>query len=181
MISVVIHDTFSSDSGSASGSSSAFSLTGKAISPNIMINAVRIMTWTISDLLTSNICCAGIMERNNKMVINPLGATNSRGFRGKREIFNWIIRKTKIIATIPAASSKVWVFSTSAVSSRKPNRIKNKARTRKAISMVISLNFWSSTCNSSGCSFFIHFKRLNLCRFPINSPKVSINISEGRL
>ena len=36
----------------------------------------------MSDLLTSEIVCVGSIERNSKMVMSPLGATNNKGCNG---------------------------------------------------------------------------------------------------
>lgn len=74
------------------------------------------ITWIISDWFTSEIVCVGSMERNSKMVISPLGATNNNGCKGSLESLSCIVRKMKIKNTIAKAQINVSAFNTSLVS-----------------------------------------------------------------
>lgn len=56
------------------------------------------------------------MERNSKMVISPLGATNNNGCKGSLESLSWINRKAKMKKTMAKAKIKVSAFNTSLVS-----------------------------------------------------------------
>ena len=90
------------------------------------------------------------MDRNNNMVIKPLGAINNKGRACSLSIFKNRNRIRNILIVIAIAQTMVPGFSISLVLIRKPKSKKNKARIKKVISVVISLNFRTSMFNISG-------------------------------
>ena len=85
------------------------------MSPTIIIKAVNIITWVTRDLFTRGIARTGSMERNSRIVISPLGATNNKGLKGRRDNFNCNARNAKVTNTITKASNAVSVFNISDV------------------------------------------------------------------
>ena len=51
-------------------------------------------------LFTSEIVCEGSIERNNRIVISPLGATNINDWTESFENLSWINRNAKMKNTI---------------------------------------------------------------------------------
>ena len=123
------------------------------MSPNIIINAESMMTCVTKDLFTCSICAFNGMERNSKIVMSPLGAINSNGLVLILKILSVINRIEKIPAVIQMAKSSVEELSKSDISNKKPNNMKKEARIRKAISVVISLNFSTSLLKFMGWNF----------------------------
>jgi hypothetical protein len=83
---------------------------------------------------------AGI-DRNNKIVISPLGATNNKGETGSRNILRNIYRRMNIPTVMATAQITVERLRSSLVSIKKPNSKKNNARIKNAASIVNSFNF----------------------------------------
>src|SRR5215831_3168011 len=110
------------------------------INPIIIKRAVNIMTWVIRGLLTREIFWVVSRERNNRIVISPLGAINTSGFNGSFDILSWITLRIMINATMMKAHTKVSVFRISDVSIIKPNNRKKRALTRNVASTVITLS-----------------------------------------
>ena len=68
------------------------------------------------------------MDKNNNMVIKPLGAINNKGRACNLSIFKNKKRITNILIVIAIAQTMVSGFSISLVLIRKPKSKKNKAR-----------------------------------------------------
>lgn len=115
-----------------------------------MTNAESTMTCVTNDLLTCSVCAVNGIERNSKIVIKPLGAINSKGFVLILKMVKVNNRIKKIPAVMQIAKSSVEELSKSETSNKKPNKMKKDARMRKAISVVISLNFSTSALKCMG-------------------------------
>ena len=83
-------------------------------------------------------------------------------------------------AVMPSAQRMVSVLIISAVSIRKPNNRKNKARIRNAISAVRSLNLWTSLFKISGFKRWMNLMCFSSSRLPKKIPNRRMKISAGR-
>src|SRR5574343_156564 len=94
----------------------------------------------ISDLLMMGIVKLKGIDRNNKMVIKPLGAININGNKGMRINNKKIARKIKMADVIHIAHKAVSELNNSSVCIKKPKTRKNMARIRNVISEMMGRN-----------------------------------------
>jgi len=97
------------------------------ISPNIITNAANTITWIINDVFTNVILSAGVIAKNSRTLIRPLGAMNNRGDMDNFRSLSMIARNRNITPTIVIAHKKVSAFKISDFFIRYPKSKKNNA------------------------------------------------------
>ena len=129
--------------------------------------------------MVKEVSTAGI-DKNNKMVIRPLGAIYKTGVGGNLISLSTVNLTSRIAAIMAIAKGRVFRLSSSCVSIRKPKSIKNKVRIRKAASAVSSFSLLTSEIKLSGLIKDKGFKVLISSTFLKKSPNNRIKMSAGK-